>query len=194
VAYIAIDYLLGRNGTGFSLISGFGDVTPVKPHHRISDADGISAPIPGMLAGGPQPGQQDNCSYPSNTSAKSYSDTWCSYSTNEVTINWNAPLAYVTNALKFYQNQGIALSVIENPISSNLIQLYPNPVETELVILHQDKKMEGVVVYDATGKQVYKMNGLSNKYRIDFTNFKTGFYIVKIKTQKEIITKKIIKK
>lgn len=52
-----------------------------------------------MLVGGPQNGQQDGCDYPSGEPALSYADTWCSYSTNEVAINWNAPLVYMLAAL-----------------------------------------------------------------------------------------------
>ncbi len=69
------------------------------PHHRISAADGIVAPIPGMLVGGPHSGRQDGCSYAHLEPARSYLDDWCSFSTNEVTINWNAPLVYVLGAL-----------------------------------------------------------------------------------------------
>ncbi len=93
-----VDYILGRNPTGYSFVTGFGDKTPQHPHHRISQSDGITAPVPGMLVGGPQAGQQDECNYDSNEPAKSYSDSWCSYSTNEVAINWNAPLVYVLGA------------------------------------------------------------------------------------------------
>ncbi|NMP30684.1 glycoside hydrolase family 9 [Thalassotalea sp. M1531] len=95
----AISYLLGRNPTGYSFVTGFGSKTPVDPHHRASYSDNVNQPIPGMLVGGPQNGQQDECSYPSNQAALSYLDHWCSYSTNEVAINWNAPLVYVLAAL-----------------------------------------------------------------------------------------------
>lgn len=94
-----ISYLLGRNPTGFSFVTGFGTKTPMDPHHRASYSDGIPEPLPGMVVGGPQNGQQDQCEYPSNTPAMSYIDDWCSYSTNEVAINWNAPLVYVLAAL-----------------------------------------------------------------------------------------------
>lgn len=95
-----LDYVLGRNPTGYSFVTGFGQKTPLHPHHRISYYDGVKAPVPGMLAGGPQPGWQDKCTYPSRLPAKSYLDDWCSYSTNEVAINWNAPLVYVLAALR----------------------------------------------------------------------------------------------
>lgn len=94
-----VDYVLGRNPTDYSFVTGFGAKTPMDIHHRQSYADDVAEPVPGFVAGGPQPGQQDNCSYPSSLAAKSYVDDWCSYSTNEVTINWNAPLVYVLAAL-----------------------------------------------------------------------------------------------
>lgn len=103
--FTGMDYLLGRNGLGVSFITGVGENTSKNPHHRISQADKIKQAIPGMVVGGPQPGQQDKCKYPSKMPAKSYSDTWCSYASNEVTINWNAPMVYVMNALHYHQTK-----------------------------------------------------------------------------------------
>lgn len=99
-AYAMQDYVLGRNATDYSFVTGFGNKAPMDIHHRQSVADNIADPVPGFLVGGPHDGQQDECpGYPSKLPAKSFVDTWCSYSTNEVTINWNAPLVYVTAAL-----------------------------------------------------------------------------------------------
>lgn len=95
-----LDYLLGRNATGFSFVTGIGDHTPMHPHHRPSQADGIAAPVPGLLAGGPNPGQQDGCTYASDLPARSYVDDWCSYASNEIAINWNAPLVYLAGAIE----------------------------------------------------------------------------------------------
>jgi endoglucanase len=95
-----LDYVLGRNPTGYSYVTGFGGHSPLQPHHRISYYDHVKAPVPGMLVGGPQPGWEDKCKYPSRLPAKSYLDDWCSFSTNEVAINWNAPLVYVLAALR----------------------------------------------------------------------------------------------
>jgi endoglucanase len=97
-----VDYLLGRNPTGFSYVTGFGAKTPMHIHHRPSEADGIANPVPGFLAGGPQTGKEDGCSgYPSPAyPATCYLDDLCSYSTNEVTINWNAPLAFALGGLQ----------------------------------------------------------------------------------------------
>jgi endoglucanase len=99
-AVATLDYLLGRNATGYSFVTGFGARTPLWPHHRPSAADTVAAPVPGMLVGGPNPGQQDACAgYPSKLPARSYVDSTCSYAANEIAINWNAPLAYLAAAL-----------------------------------------------------------------------------------------------
>jgi endoglucanase len=104
VAQSQLDYVLGRNATDTSFVTGFGEKSTLHPHHRPSEADGVAEPIPGFIAGGPQPGQQDksDCrvAYPSNVAAKSYLDNYCSYASNEIAINWNAPLVYVTAAVQ----------------------------------------------------------------------------------------------
>lgn len=107
-AQSALDYVLGRNAPGMSFVTGFGTRSPQHPHHRPSEADAVAAPVPGMLVGGPNPGQQDRkdcpgASYPSAVPALSYLDHVCSYASNEIAINWNAPLVYVTAALEAQQ-------------------------------------------------------------------------------------------
>lgn len=89
------DYLLGRNATGYCFVTGFGTKQVMHPHQRLSEADGIEAPLPGFLAGGPNPGQQDIAqvtTYPSKAADESYTDDMNSYASNEIAINWNAYL------------------------------------------------------------------------------------------------------
>jgi endoglucanase len=96
-----LDYILGRNATGYSFVTGYGHKTPMFPHHRLSEADGVADPIPGLLVGGPNPGQQDGCkTYPSRIPDESYTDAFCSYASNEIAINWNAAAAYLAGALE----------------------------------------------------------------------------------------------
>lgn len=102
-----LDYLLGKNPLDMSFMTGFGTKSPKKPHHRPSTSDGVSAPVPGMLVGGPQPGGEDIGSqswecrdYRTGKPATSYIDNNCSYASNEVAINWNAPLAYLAGAIE----------------------------------------------------------------------------------------------
>ncbi|QIL90155.1 cellulase [Microbulbifer sp. SH-1] len=99
------DYLLGRNATGFSYITGFGHKTPQQPHHRLAAANPDMPPLPGFLVGGPNPSQQDGCEYTSKVADESYTDHVCSYASNEIAINWNAPLAYLVNGLNAIERQ-----------------------------------------------------------------------------------------
>lgn len=95
-----MDYLLGRNATGYSFVTGIGSKVPMFPHHRPSAADGIEDPVPGLLVGGPNAAMQDKCRYEFTEAETAYSDVTCSYASNEIAINWNAPVVYLANALE----------------------------------------------------------------------------------------------
>ena len=98
-----MDYLLGRNATGYSFVTGIGSKPTMRPHHRPSVADGIEDPVPGLLAGGPNPGMQDHAYYEHKEAETAYSDTDASYASNEIAINWNAPAVYLFNAIEALQ-------------------------------------------------------------------------------------------
>jgi endoglucanase len=100
-----LDYLLGRNATGYCFVTGAGTKSTMHPHHRPSEADGIVEPVPGLLAGGPNPGKQDKCDYLFSEPETTYLDANCSYASNEITINWNAPIVYLANAIEALQKQ-----------------------------------------------------------------------------------------
>jgi endoglucanase len=99
-----VDYLLGRNATGYSFVTGHGDKTPMHIHHRPSEADGIAEPVPGLLSGGPNPGKQDGCVYASSIPNEAFTDDVCSYASNEIAINWNAPLVYLLGSMEALQD------------------------------------------------------------------------------------------
>ncbi|MDE1147834.1 MAG: glycoside hydrolase family 9 protein [Azospirillaceae bacterium] len=97
----ALDYVLGRNPLDRSFVTGFG-VRPMRnPHHRFW-AHQLNAAYPsppsGVLSGGPNSSAMDD------TVAKAlkgkcapqlcWVDDIGAYTMNEVTINWNAPLAW----------------------------------------------------------------------------------------------------
>ncbi|MFI1172884.1 glycoside hydrolase family 9 protein [Streptomyces melanogenes] len=96
-----MDYLLGRNALGQSYISGYGTTSSQNQHHRFW-AHQLDASLPhppaGSLAGGPDSGLQDPVAkekLPGCAPAACYVDDIGSYSTNEVAVNWNAPLAWL---------------------------------------------------------------------------------------------------
>ncbi len=102
-AVASLDYLLGKNASTYCYVTGYGSKSPMHPHHRISGADGVTDPVPGMLVGGANSDNVTDCgasSYPTTFSAGSYLDSECSYSTNEVAIGINAVLAFLTGAVQ----------------------------------------------------------------------------------------------
>ena len=111
-----LDYLLGKNPQDMTYVTGFGYRSPRNPHHRPSESDMVDDPVPGMLVGGPHLGKQDinldgkenwKCTNyaAADKPALAYLDNRCSYATNEVAINWNAPLAYLAAALEAIYNK-----------------------------------------------------------------------------------------
>ena len=90
-------YLLGRNTFSLSWVTGLGAHAMRHPHHRPSGADQNAEPWPGLLAGGPNAQRQDPAMsrLPDLPPAKMYLDDQDSYATNEIAINWNAPLVFL---------------------------------------------------------------------------------------------------
>jgi endoglucanase len=96
-----LDYLLGRNALGQSYVTGYGEKDSRNQHHRFwaRQADpSLPNPPAGSIAGGPNSGLQDpvaEARLRGCAPAACYIDDIESYSTNEVAINWNAPLAWI---------------------------------------------------------------------------------------------------
>lgn len=103
-----MDYIFGKNATGFSFVTGYGDKPVMNVHHRLSGADGIIDPIPGFLSGGPNSDRPDegdqawHVKYPLREPARSFIDDTKSFASNEIAINWNAPLFFI---LSFFENE-----------------------------------------------------------------------------------------
>ncbi|MEU8620529.1 glycoside hydrolase family 9 protein [Streptomyces sp. NPDC048623] len=97
----AMDYLLGRNALDRSYVTGYGETSAQNQHHRFW-AHQLDASLPhppaGSLAGGANSGLQDPVAQEKLAGcapAACYIDDIGSYSTNEVAVNWNAPLAWL---------------------------------------------------------------------------------------------------
>ena len=99
----AMDYLLGRNPLDQSYITGYGSRPLANPHHRFwahqANPAFPSAP-PGAISGGPNSGLQDPYVKAAGLAGcapmKCFVDNIEAWSANEITINWNAPLAWLS--------------------------------------------------------------------------------------------------
>jgi endoglucanase len=96
-----MDYLLGRNAMDQCYVTGYGARPLVNPHHRFwsHQADNTFPLAPaGAISGGPNTGFEDPVIQaaitPDTPNQKVFIDNIESWSSNEITINWNAPFAW----------------------------------------------------------------------------------------------------
>ena len=102
-AALGMDYILGRNAMDQSYVTGYGTRPLQNPYHRFwchqSNSKYPSAP-PGVLSGGANSGLQDPyvqaAGIKGSSPQKCFIDNGEAWSTNEVTINWNAPLVWLS--------------------------------------------------------------------------------------------------
>jgi len=100
----SLDYLMGRNPNNKSYVSGYGEKPLQNPFHRFFcnqyDRKFPSVP-PGFLTSGPNSANVDPWAFTGIRQQvppqKSYDDHVESWSTNEVNINLNATLAWITS-------------------------------------------------------------------------------------------------
>lgn len=75
-----------------------------------------------------------------------------------------------------------------NDVKKSSIQIYPNPVKEKLII-NTNNKIESVEIYSQNGQLLKTVKSKE----VNISNLSKGNYLVKIKTDKEAITQKIIK-
>jgi len=88
----------------------------------------------------------------------------------------------------------LVLPVEEVDVDLKPLQFYPNPVVDELTIINSDNDIEQLDIYSISGKSVYANHSVvEEKVTISFDDLGAGVYIVKVRTGKGVISKKIIK-
>lgn len=176
-----LHYILGANAHDLSFVTGVGWHSPQQPHHRPSDSDGIVPPVPGLLVGGPDQYLSDpvlQSTFTANTPpALCYIDTVESYASNEIAINWNAPLVFVSGVLR---QPGAILGIntdtpAEHPSRIRLWNNYPNPFNGTTKIRFFLRRPEPVAleIYNILGEKIYfrQMGKLPPGYHELVVNF-----------------------
>ncbi|MCX6151238.1 MAG: glycoside hydrolase family 9 protein [Ignavibacteriales bacterium] len=204
-----LNYIYGSNAIDISFVTGTGTRFPMNPHHRPSASDGIKNPVPGLLAGGPNSGLQDDilkAYFTSSTPpALCYIDNQGSYASNEICINWNAPLVFVSGYFNGESEQ-TGLGKLEEFIPSEirLEQNYPNPFNGSTVIRFYLPAEEKIMIniFDSLGNIIRSQNlGYGKKgenfYLWDANDsngksISTGVYFYQINSSSNSITKKLI--
>jgi endoglucanase len=203
-----LNYVLGCNVKNMSYVTGVGSAPPMHIHHRPSAADGIVDPIPGLMAGGPDHGLDDatlQSLYTSTTPpARCYVDNQNSYASNEIAINWNAPLVFVSGYFNESQNTSIGEVPSARPDVCELLQNFPNPFNPVSTISYRISRVSHVAlkVYDMLGRQLAtlvdkKQNAGSYTVKFDAGKYASGVYFYRIEVvsdngEKFSATKKLV--
>lgn len=135
----------------------------------------------------------------------------CYFSTSgkKVTVNRNnqyrgvtkndftTPKNYVVTAAdgssQSYKVSRIAPTAITDEFISNNIQVYPNPT-SDIISIKNISGIANLSIFSVDGKLVYQDLLLNSTNNISLANLQPGFYIVVIKTDKEIYQTKLLKK
>ncbi|GAA4888810.1 glycoside hydrolase family 9 protein [Streptomonospora salina] len=154
-----MDYILGRNALGQSYVTGYGEQSSQNQHSRWY-ADQLDADLPnppdGTVSGGPNsqtsswdPVAEDNLE--GCAPQFCYIDDIESWATNELTVNWNAPLAIVSSFVADQTGDG------EPPAEDETAPTAPGQPEVSAVTASQaeltwesstDEGGSGVDAYD----------------------------------------------
>jgi endoglucanase len=198
------NYILGCNGNDICYITDVGTKYPMNPHHRPSASDKIVEPVPGLMAGGPDEGLDDavlQSMYTSSTSpALCYIDNQGSYASNEIAINWNAPLVFVAG---YFSGKKDVTDIKERmgsiPNRFQIEQNYPNPFNPTTVIGYQLAVRSRVTlrIFDTMGREVGTLvNGVkpAGNYRVKFNaeGLASGIYFYTLTAGDFSKTKKLV--
>jgi endoglucanase len=88
-----LHYVLGRNALARSYVTSYGANSVKNPHNRTMFI--IGKLVPGVLVGGPNGDGQDGVT-PASLGQRSYADQLQAYASNENSVEYNAPLVFVT--------------------------------------------------------------------------------------------------
>lgn len=114
--------------------------------------------------------------------------------TNTFVVVYIRSLNSVDDATEvFYDNFSLVEGVLSvDDFSTSNVKIYPNPANDFINIESNVNEITEVALYDILGKKVLSQNKLTNN-RLDISNLTRGVYFIKINSNGNSITKKIIK-
>ena len=83
-------------------------------------------------------------------------------------------------------------SISQENIDKDKVKIYPNPVN-DILNISAPENIESVKIINSIGQLIYQEKVNTNELKINTNNYKSGFYIISIKTKAQLITRKIIK-
>ncbi len=96
------------------------------------------------------------------------------------------------NKTNVYWNTSTNLSVDNPTVSNQIINYFPNPTK-DIVNFNLNEKIESITIYNLLGQEVLSKQVDSQEFVLDITNLSNGTYIVKLNTNGNSQTAKVIK-
>ena len=79
-------------------------------------------------------------------------------------------------------------------VSESKLQIYPNPVVSEMVIKFESNEERTICIFDLQGRLKLQKEAVSSTERLNLSDFKSGMYLMRVQSADESFTYKIIKK
>ncbi len=96
------------------------------------------------------------------------------------------------NTYSLIQNVSACTGI--NTLALSSAEIYPNPFTDNLIIQIPNADPGSTInLYNNLGQLVFKSNTINNENKINTSQFPSGIYLLEIKTEGKIISKKIIK-
>ena len=118
----------------------------------------------------------------------------------EIPIKNNNPIqlqVYAFNSCDTTDTASILINSktgVSDVIADKSIDIYPNPATDQITIKSKNNKIEEIKIYDIVGKEVKAQTANSIESILNLGDLHNGLYFVCVKTEKGIITTKILKK
>lgn len=81
---------------------------------------------------------------------------------------------------------------VHNIRNSELINIYPNPTNGNLIIESNGDKIQSVVIFNSLGKQIIINNNISSKIIVNLSNYSNGIYYLLVNTFNETYSEKVV--
>jgi len=81
---------------------------------------------------------------------------------------------------------------IDEDINNSNVSLFPNPANDLVTFTAENTEMSEVQIFDLTGKMIYTNYPVSNRLEVNTSAFASGTYIVKVITENNAVTRRLI--
>ncbi len=85
------------------------------------------------------------------------------------------------------------IGIHENKLNAESISIYPNPFQNQLTISLDNNQYSEIIISDITGKVILNQISSDKIIQLDMSNLSAGQYIVTVKNENLITTRKIVK-